>query len=97
MAFNSEQESQRLSKLGQCWKQQSVLELDRAEEKEAKKKKQKQKTKEIEKNQKCDSPQTKPATSSSWIPMTPVSHDYDTKTCECYQYEVTGDCWCEMW
>lgn len=76
---------------------QSVLELDRAEEKEAKKKKQKQKTKEMKTKQKCESPQTKPASSSSWIPMTPVSHDYDTKTCECYQYEVTGDCWCEMW
>ena len=34
-------------------------------------------------------------TRSAWIADTPVMFDMDTKACECWQYRMTGDCWCD--
>ena len=31
---------------------------------------------------------------SAWIADTPMT-DYDTKTCDCRQYQLTGDCLCD--
>ena len=32
---------------------------------------------------------------SAWIADTPVTFDCDTKTCDCRQYQLTGDCLCD--